>query len=133
MPGYLLDSSAVLALFGSEPGAAIVEPMLRDSAIHSVQVAEIVKKLANRGVPDVEAERAISALGLQILESLTYTDAVCSRAYRHKGLSLGDRICLTTADLAGMTAVTAEHRWKEIVDADTSLTVKVVLIRPKAH
>jgi PIN domain nuclease of toxin-antitoxin system len=67
MPGYLLDSSAVLALFGGESGAAVVEPMLRDSAIHSVQVAEIVKKLADRGVPDIEAERAISALGLQIL------------------------------------------------------------------
>lgn len=129
MPAYLLDSSAVLALFGSEPGAEVIQPLLGEAAIHSVQIAEVVKKLADRGVPANEAERAVTALALPVVESFRADDAVYSRRYCHRGISLGDRICLTVADRAGMTVVTAEHRWKEMVEADASLPVKVLLIR----
>jgi ribonuclease VapC len=133
MPAYLLDSSAVLALFGGEPGAEVVQPLLGEAAIHSVQIAEVVKKLADRGVPANEAERAVTALGLPVVESFRAEEAVYSRRNCQKGISLGDRICLTVADRAGMTAVTAEHRWKEMVEADASLPVKVLLIHSREH
>jgi hypothetical protein len=32
-----------------------------------------------------------------------------------------------------MTVITAEHRWKEMVEADASLPVKVLLIRSNSH
>jgi len=46
-----------------------------------------------------------------------------------KGLSLGDRICLMTAGREAITAVTADHAWKKVSDANPDLKVKVLLIR----
>ena len=49
---YLLDSSAVLAVLFGERGAEKVMPLLNESSIHTIQIAEIIKKLKDRGVPD---------------------------------------------------------------------------------
>lgn len=130
---YLLDSSAVLAVLFGERGADKVLPLLDQSSIHTIQIAEVVKKLKDRGVPDDTADRLIAELALPVLESFTAEEALSSRKYCLKGLSLGDRVCLLVADLAGLTAVTAEHRWKESVDGDPSLPVKVLLIRSKNY
>lgn len=130
---YLLDSSAVLAVLFEERGADTVLPLLDESSIHAIQIAEVVKKLKDRGVPDDTADRLMAELALPVLEGLTAEDALISRKYCLKGLSLGGRVCLLVADRAGLTAVTAEHRWKEAVDGDRSLRVKVLPIRPKSH
>jgi ribonuclease VapC len=130
---YLLDSSAVLAVLFGERGADTVIPLLEQSSIHAIQIAEVVKKLRDRGVPDDTADRLIAELALPVLESFTAEDALRSRRYCLKGLSLGDRVCLLVADRAGLTAVTAEHRWKEVRDGDVSLRVKILLIHTKSH
>lgn len=130
---YLLDSSAVLAVLFGERGADAVIPLLEQSSIHAIQIAEVAKKLRDRGVPDDTADRLIAELALPVLEGFTAEDALSSRRYCLKGLSLGDRVCLIAADHAGLTAVTAEHRWKEAIDGDASLRVKILLIRTKSH
>ena len=130
---YLLDSSAVLAVLFGERGADKVMPLLDQSSIHTIQIAEIIKKLKDRGVPDDTADRLIAELAIPVMESFTAEEALRSRRYCLKGLSLGDRVCLLVADLAGLTAVTAEHRWKEAVDGNPSLAVRVMVIRAKTH
>ena len=45
MSRVILDASAVLALLGNEPGAELVQRMLPDSVILSVNLAEVVTRL----------------------------------------------------------------------------------------
>jgi PIN domain nuclease of toxin-antitoxin system len=133
VPTYLLDSSALLAVVFGERGAEVVAPLLKDSAIHSVQVAEVVKKLASRGVPQAQAESLIARLAVPVIGTFRDEEALYSRRYCAKGLSLGDRICLTVADRESLTAVTAEHRWQQVKEEDPTLPVQVLLIREKTH
>jgi ribonuclease VapC len=131
--GYLLDSSAVLAVLFDERGAEAEIPLLPAPSIHAVQMAEILNTLKDRGVPEERAARLLEGLAIPVAECFRREDAYYSWRYCRRGLLLGDRICLLTAELAGRTAVTAEHRWQEILDEDPSLPVKVLLIRSRTH
>lgn len=118
---YLLDASAVLALIGDEPGADRVLPLLARSAITAINLAEVVKKLRERGVPPEEVAATVSDLqiplegwpteggpaGLQQAVQLGELAATGSGF----GLSLGDAVCLAVAAWSGLTAVTVERRW----------------------
>ena len=45
----VLDASAVLAVFNVEKGAEKVEPLLSNSIISSVNVAEVLTKMVEKG------------------------------------------------------------------------------------
>lgn len=47
----VLDASAVLALLQDEPGAEVVERVLPGSVLSTVNLAEVVGKLVDAGVP----------------------------------------------------------------------------------
>jgi len=47
----VVDSSAVLALFWKESGAEVVQEALSLASISSVNVSEVVAKMAERGLP----------------------------------------------------------------------------------
>ena len=62
----VLDASALLAYLQDEPGSETIEPMLDESAISSVNWAEVVQKSIAGGV-DVDGLREdVEALGLSI-------------------------------------------------------------------
>jgi len=48
---FVLDASAVLALLQAEPGAERVRSVIREAALSSVNLTEVVTKLTGRGVP----------------------------------------------------------------------------------
>jgi PIN domain nuclease of toxin-antitoxin system len=96
---YLLDASAVLALIGDEPGADRVLPLLARSAITAINLAEVVKKLRERGVPLEEVAASVSDLQIplqgvpaDVQQAVQLGQlAATGRAF---GLSLGDAVCL---------------------------------------
>ena len=126
MSSCVLDSSAVLALLLAEPGADKVAGVLPDACLSAVNLAEIVGKLSERGMPAADAQRAVEALGVEIVP-FDGEQAVAAGelrpATRALGLSLGDRACLALARQRGLAALTADGAWSRVSG------VEVVIIR----
>jgi PIN domain nuclease of toxin-antitoxin system len=91
--------------------------MLDSAAIHSVNVA--VTKLVQKGVPAEEAGRIAEEMALEVDEEFKAFQAVsCGELHastRHLGLGLGDCVCLTVAAWRGMTAVTCDRKWRDLL------------------
>ncbi len=125
---YVLDSSALLALLALEPGHALVAGLLDRSIVSTVNLAEIVNKLA-RETPSLPAVRQLlSAMELTVVdwsEDLAYLSAEFTQFNKSHGLSLGDRACLTLAKQLRATAVTADRTWRRL----PSLGVRIMIFR----
>jgi PIN domain nuclease of toxin-antitoxin system len=85
-------------------------------------------KAAQRGAPLDEAWEHISALEIPVLayDEATAREAVrfCDLAWT-RGMSLADRVCVATALVHGLVAVTADRRWPTF----TTLPKGFLLIR----
>jgi ribonuclease VapC len=118
----VLDASAVLAYVNGEPGAEIVAPVIGDSLVSAVNLAEIVTKLVAR---TGSLELARTMLGIATFDVVDFDRALAERAgafvtsTRPKGLSLGDRACLALAESQGLPVLTADRAWTALkVDID---------------
>ena len=127
MSSVVLDSSALLAFIHGEPGAEVVAGVVGDALMSSVNLAEVVTKLVAR-TGSLETARA--ALGMATVEVIDFdelqaeeTGALVTRT-RSRGLSLGDRACLTLAAREAAPVLTADRIW-----ATLNLDVEVRLIR----
>lgn len=123
----VLDASALLALLGDEPGADTVAACLPGARIASVNLAEVVGKLADTGVPEPDIRTALTGLGLRVApldEALAWKTGLLRPGTRARGLSLGDRACLALAQASGLPALTADRAWAEL-----ALDIAVELIR----
>jgi ribonuclease VapC len=96
----VFDACAVLALIQGEPGADKLRDLHQYAVVNAVNVAEVLAKLVNRGVPATEAQAAYDALHL---ETTPFDPAMAgiSARYVHKGVSLGDRCFLAAAHWHG--------------------------------
>ncbi len=115
MSKFVLDASALLVLLTGEPGSAEVESRLAGCAMSSVNLAEVVGKLAERGMADREIEAALGGLGIEIHdfdEEDAFAAGRLRRETRGRGLSLGDRACLTLGMRLGATILTSDRSWK---------------------
>ncbi len=127
----VFDSSAVLAVVFNEPGAEQASRWLEeaDALISSVNLAEVLAKLMDKGL----SESDVDAIGLQLPLQVMPLSAEQARiaaslrpATRSLGLSLGDRCCLALArDLASAQGVaqvvTAERPWAGLAGFDITV------------
>lgn len=127
MAKVVLDTSALLAFVGGEIGGEAVADVIADAMISTVNLAEAVTKLVDRGASLNAAREVLSVAEYEIVdfdrELAEQTGALIGRT-RPRGLSLGDRACLALAQREGLPALTADRRWAE-VDVD----VKVHMFR----
>ena len=124
----MLDASAVLALLFKEPGAEVVRAHLRTGVIGAANLAEVLAKLSDHGLPAQEAARAVAILGLEVApmtEAQAQRSAELRPATRAAGLSLGDRACLALAAELGASAVTADRSW-DAVAGPAGVSVQVI-------
>ncbi len=113
----VLDSSALIALFRSEPGAGLVEQHLREAVISAVNIQETAKKMMEAGATEQEARAAIGALELDIRPHETedaYLAASLAPATRRHGSGLGDRSCMALAIRLGVPALTTDRSWSKL-------------------
>ena len=113
----MLDASAVLALLFEEPGAEVVRVQVRTGVIGAANLAEVLAKLSDHGLPAAEAVRAVAILGLEVVpmtERQAGRSAELRPLTRAAGLSLGDRACLALAAELGATALTADRGWDAV-------------------
>src|SRR5262245_24952655 len=100
MSEVVLDSSALLAWLAGEAGAEQVEQVVGAALISCVNLAEVLTKLADRGVSELEQRRIVKNIGLAVGdfdEVAAWTSAALRASTRTRGLSLGDRACLALA------------------------------------
>lgn len=128
MSSSVLDSSAVLAVFRGEPGAAVVQAALASGAVISaVNLAEVVTKLQEGGVPDPDIGPMIDQLRISMVDydqAQAYSTGFLRRQTRAAGLSLGDRACIALGQQLGLPVLTADRSW-----ATLGLPVTVTVIR----
>lgn len=120
----VLDASALLALLGEEPGSETVAEVIHGAAISAVNLAEVIGKLVESGMPEGAAREATLGLGMDVhvfdVEAAFLTGGLRATT-RQAGLSLGDRACLALALRLSRPVVTADRSWKSLklgVDVD---------------
>jgi ribonuclease VapC len=126
----VLDSSAILAHLLNEPGEDVVaRATASDSAMSSVNLAEVMARLVRNGASPKNAGDVLAALPVTIHafdEALALQTGAMVAVTRKFGLSLGDRACLALARRENLPVLTADRAW---VDAGPVVGVTVKLIR----
>jgi ribonuclease VapC len=127
MPNYVLDASALMALFQEEPGSDKVAQAVKDgAAISTVNLSEIASKLNELHTPQTLIQDAINGLELTIVDfnaEFAYKVGLLRPLTRHLGLSLGDRACLALAQHLNLPALTSDRLWK---DLSLGITIEVI-------
>jgi len=124
-----IDASALLAMLFAEPGAETVADVIASGAATSaVNLSEVATVLARH---HRDPAAILGPVREQLdVEPFTDADALAAAALcpetAGKGLSLGDRACLTLAQRLDAPAVTADHAWAEL-----ELDIAVQLISPR--
>jgi PIN domain nuclease of toxin-antitoxin system len=135
MADYVIDSSSVLAFAFGEPGADIVVRIAGDDgnrlSISSVNLAEVLAKLADNGIPADAAAEILSPLNLDEVpfdHAQAEISAKLRTLTRRAGLSLGDRCCLGLASFRKVAVLTADRKWLDVAD---DLGIKAIITRPE--
>ena len=122
----VLDASALLAYLQDEPGCEIIDSVLAESVMSSVNWAEVIQKLI---VAEVDLDGMfdeLQALGMKI-EPFTIENAELAgrlwKQTRQAGLSLGDRACLSLGLCLEVPVVTCDRVWATL---DLSLDIRVI-------
>ena len=123
----VLDSSVVLAILLKEPGREVLDGVVEELALSTVNLGEVVTKLVGFGhSPDVISR--VVAPFRNWCRPLTEAQAMQAGLWRgvtkKLGLSLGDRCCLALAHDLGAAVYTTDRAW-----AGLDLGVTVHLIR----
>ncbi|MEH2358571.1 type II toxin-antitoxin system VapC family toxin [Nostoc sp.] len=130
----VLDASALLAYLKDERGGDVVEAILAESVISSVNWAEVIQKAIAAGVVVDGMLDDLQALGL-VVEPFTPEDGeVAGRLWKQTrsfGLSLGDslrdgiaeRACLSLGLRLGVAVLTSDRAW---LNLDLGLDIRAV-------
>ncbi|MEY4607979.1 MAG: hypothetical protein RL625_196 [Gemmatimonadota bacterium] len=122
----VLDASALLAMLSGETGATAL-PRGGLPVISAVNLLEVSNVLVRRGLTAGQARSILEELAMEVIpfdaELIERASAIHASA-RDRGLSLGDAVCLATAQSQGGTAWTADRAW-----AGLEIGVPIRLIR----
>ncbi len=123
---FVLDASALLALIQGEPGARRVRAVVREAALSSVNLTEVVTKLVTKGMLLEEVHEILDGIELRVHahdEQLAIDAGAMSAETQRLGLSLGDRACLALARRLGATALTTDRAWGRV---DVGVAIEVI-------
>lgn len=123
----VLDASAILAVLRNEPGAEAVTAVLPRAAVCTVNLAEVISTLINKGASAEQADLIVADVFAQRVsadEQLARRAGSLRATTTQFGLSLGDRFCLALAEREGVPALTADQVWGKLENG-----IVVTLIR----
>ncbi|MFJ7440168.1 PIN domain-containing protein [Methylorubrum thiocyanatum] len=127
MSAVVFDTSAVIALLRSEPGAAIVAARVGQAAMSAVNLQELVKALILRGLALPVIEEVVQELRLDLHahdRDAAFAAARLMEATRQHCSGLGDRSCMALAMKLGVPVLTTDRVWAKL--KIPGLTVEVV-------
>ena len=122
----VFDSSAILAAIFAEPGGEAVAALWAqgENLVSSVNYAEVVGKLNERGMPNADILTVMEGVPLTVADfdqATAHASGLLRLATKNMGLSLGDRACIALAQSLGATAVTADQLWAKVQKLDVHL------------
>ena len=113
----VLDASAVLAAFFNERGADRIVEQMSGALLSTVNYAEVVAKLVDRGTPPADIVAIMADLDIEVVpvdrQQAELAGLMRAATARH-GLSLGDRACLALAQTRRTTALTTDRAWSKL-------------------
>jgi PIN domain nuclease of toxin-antitoxin system len=114
----VLDASAFLALAQSEKGSEVLKPLLNFSVMSTVNVAEALTVLQR--AENIKFEDSINLIN-DIIPTIVPFDfeqatevAKLNKMVKHKGLSLGDRACISLGIKLQLPIYTADKAWADL-------------------
>jgi PIN domain nuclease of toxin-antitoxin system len=122
----VLDSSALLAMLFFESGCERVAELVPQSCMSTVNLAEVLGRLARDGRALDEVLDRIEQMGVDLIafdREMAREVAALLLPTAPWGLSLGDRACLALARLRRLPAVTADRAWANL---DLDIAVEVI-------
>jgi ribonuclease VapC len=126
MAESVLDASAIIAFLTGEPGAEEVASAMAKATTSSVNLSEVTSWLSRAALPEEGIREAIDELGLEV-NSFDKEAAVSAgllwRTTRARGVSLGDRACLSLARQLGLPVLTADRNWAKL---DVGVEVRLI-------
>jgi len=126
MSGAVLDSSAVLAVFNDEAGGHRVIEWLEGGLLSSVNYAEVMTKLVEKGLSIDQARQSVADVGIEVIGydiDLADRTGELRTATKRFGLSLADRACLALAERENALVLTADRQWSSL---DLGIDVRVI-------
>ena len=127
MSEVVLDASAVLALLNQETGSEEISRFIGNAAISTVNLSEVIAKLAEAGINENIIQQILSNLNLEVI-AFDQEQALKSGMLRPKtksiGLSFGDRACLALGISLNQPVLTTDRLWRNL-----SLAVEVRVVR----
>ena len=126
MAECVLDASAIIAFLVGEAGADKVASAMTTSVVSSINLAEVAAWLSRGPMDEAEIRDAINELGLDVHpfeKEAAIASGLLSRATLARGLSFGDRACLSLARQLNLPALTADRAW---VKLDVGVEVQLV-------
>jgi len=119
----VFDASAIIAIIRGEHGSEVALASAKGGLVSTVNIVEILQRLAEVGVAPAKALAQLIRLDVEIVP-LSLEQAVIAAELRaptkHKGVSLGDRSCLALARALGLPVITADTKW-EGLDLDIDI------------
>ena len=126
MSDFVLDASVILAVILDEPGSSRFSKDVARGLVGSVNLAEVVAKLDERGATEPQMRGLLNGLELISVpfdSGDAWATGLLRRRTRHEKLSLGDRACLALAISRGLPALTTDRAWGRL---GLGRTVRVV-------
>jgi PIN domain nuclease of toxin-antitoxin system len=100
-----------------EDGAEHVAARLPGAMISASNYSEVVAKLIDRGTPPAEIVAIMADLDIEVVpvdrQQAELAGLMRGATAKH-GLSLGDRACLTLAQIRRTTALTTDRAWSTL-------------------
>lgn len=127
MNDIVIDASAILAMLKGEEGSDIVMQYLSHGLVSSVNLSEAATILIRDGMPKKETENILCEITHKIVEFTKEQAFIAAELYtktHQKGLSFGDRACISLAQIKKLPVLTADKTWSKL-----KLPIKVELIR----
>lgn len=116
MSSVVLDASALLALLLDEVGAETAARALDEggAVVSAANLAEVVARLALLGNGAKNIREALGPMKLTVIdvdEDLAFRAGLMAPQAKPLGLSMGDRLCLATAERLNATVLTTDRVW----------------------
>lgn len=122
----VFDTSAVLAVIFEEPGGENMPALWAsgECLMSTVNYAELVAKLNERGLSDAEVVTVLEGVPLTLVafdQATAHASGLLRTATKALGLSLGDRACIALAKARRAVVVTADRQWEKLAGIQVEL------------
>ncbi|ABA21351.1 PilT protein-like protein [Trichormus variabilis ATCC 29413] len=117
MSEFVLDASAVLALLNQETGSEEILQLIDNAAISTVNLSEVIAKLAEAGIPEDEIKQILFHLNLEVIlfnQEQALKAGMMRPATKSIGLSFEDRACLALGVILNQPVITTDRLWSNL-------------------